>query len=811
MQLQKQLSQAIYNLARVKGYSLTIILTLGITLGAFIAMFNLNYQILAKPLPYPEADKLMLVRGERFSPQQRVSDNWLPSKGVIEAHQEFTQHIDRIALHNISIDVEHSLPTNPVFNIGAVTPEFFNILDAPMALGRRLNDDETLNANLPVTIISFDVWQTHFNGSNDVLSKSLDFKGVQFRIVGVLAEHFVEPVLAAPGWHTDVWIAYDYNDAPTPSWGFSSNQAHMLVKIDDTNNKARLELALTNWFNEGFANRDVQQENFRDHFLEVNLVPFRNRIIGEAETTSLLMLLGSITLLLIALSNIGNLVISRAVNRQRTMAIHVAMGAQPRDLFKHVFIELFCLFCAAVLLALGVVSIIIEVLKSGAFGPLARLDELSITPVTFMFSLFSALVLNTVLALSVSRLLNYRAINQVLQQSGKGTGTQVSASSRNLFISVQIALCLALLIACIYIFQNSLKILTQPSGLDHQNTYQVALNLGDLLSTPRAERQALMLNLVDSLREEQDIVDVGIGGYPPINYWVEGFNPGEVRTGPDPSDPSFKVTSTVGSTEYLNLLGITLSSGRFFTEQEIHAGDRVMLINQTLASQFETYGPVLGRQIYPPYDTHPHTVIGIVDDLTLPHIAKMGRLYSPMIPSGYPFLIVKTPEGKPMTATTLNQLMGKVHNQIKVYNFATTDEIFAAHTQQDKVASLFTLGLAGLATCLAFIGIYGVLVYNVAVRKTELGIRMSLGAAPATILALVLKDNFKPVLMGAIISLLGIQLTQYLAVNSQYQFNLSLLDYVLPTSAIALLVSVATTLSIAKLIRQPAIYALKDN
>ncbi|WP_440054465.1 ABC transporter permease [Pseudoalteromonas sp. T1lg65] len=810
MYLKQDLQQALYNLAKVKGYSLTIIFTLAITLGTFIAMLSLNVQLLIKPLPYPDAEQLVLVRGDRYDAQQKRYNNWLPYQGIVEAYEQFQQGVENKALHNISIDVEQSLPSNPTFNTGAVTPEFLTMINAPLHLGRHMNNDEGLHQNVPVSILSYKVWQQFFNSDPNVIDKTLMFKGVTFQIIGVLARDFQEPVLATPGWYTDVWISYDFNDARAPTWDFSSGQAHLVMKLTDTASRNETQLALESWLTPRLREQLHNNQAFKDNYLKVHLISYYDRIIGKSKQTSLMMFLGSAVLLLIALSNIGNLVISRAVNRQRTMAIHVSLGAQPFDLFKQIFIELLCLFVAAAILSLGMVTAIFYLLKSGSLGQLPRLGELHISPLTVIFVAMAALLLNLLLALWISRLLNYRALNQVLQHSGKGTGAQVSQRTRSFFITLQVTLCVCLLTICSTLLQSSWKILTQPSGLKHDNTYQVALNLGDLLNIPKSERLVLLHTLLDTLRAKPTVKEVGIGGYPPISYWVDGFEANLIKQGPEEDATSYKVLSNIGTEEYFKTLGLTLVSGRFFNAQEVNDDSRVLVISRQLARQMRQDEQVLGDQLFSPSDDTGHTIIGIVEDLNLPHVDDVGRVYFPAIPTGYPFILIEMQPGQQLDRTKLNTWMSKVHNQIKVYNFNTTDGIFAAHTKHDRTTSGLSVALSLIATSLAFIGIYGVLVYNVAVRRTELGIRQSLGATPIRILSLVLVDNLKPVFVGVLLALTALISGQFLLGNSSFAFTIEWFHYALPTLAILLLVFIASYFSLRRVINSPAIYALKD-
>jgi len=381
----KNIAMAMYSLSKVPNYAITIIATLGITLGVLIAMFNLNYYLFMAPLPYKDADNLMVVSSELYQEDELLRAGWSPVQSYIDAYKKPFTGVDVKALHHISIDVEQSLPSHPSFNIGAITPEYHEIVGTPLALGRHITQAEGLNKQSPVAVISYDVWQRYYQGSPEVLNQTVIFKGVSFKVVGVTAKHFVEPSLVAPTWRTDVWIPYDYNDFSSPSWSNYTLQLRMVLKLSEPTQKQTIELAFNNWVNERFTDETQGQAQFNNTYLAWQLKSYHSAIVGDSSSTGLLMLSGSLVLLLIAIANISNLVLSRTVNQQRDFAIRIAMGAQPKHLFSYIMTELSLLFTGAIFIAGLVMFGILWVLKSGYAGPLARVDELGFDVVTIIF------------------------------------------------------------------------------------------------------------------------------------------------------------------------------------------------------------------------------------------------------------------------------------------------------------------------------------------------------------------------------------------------------------------------------------------
>ncbi|AOT06563.1 ABC transporter permease [Pseudoalteromonas luteoviolacea] len=810
--LKHNLSIALKSLAKVKSYALTIVMTLGITLGVMVAMYNLNYQIIAAPLPYPDQDRLVLVQGQLLAADGEVKrENYLPFLGAIEAYKDQHPGIETLALHNISIDVEQSLPNSPTFNTGAITPEFMQIVDAPLALGRHFNEDEGLNSNQPVAIISYDVWQTHFSGSSDVLYRSVTFKGISFIIVGVTAEHFAEPVLATPTWRTDIWLPYDYRDTQEPLWTFSSNQVHLVGKLSKDADINRTQLALNNWVMARYPAAVADSPTVANTRVKWRFTTYRDRIIGDAGNTSVMMLAGSVVLLLIALSNIGNLVLSRAVEQQRAFAIQAALGAQPHHLFKQVLVELSILFVAALIIATGVVSIILSLLKAGYAGPLARLDELSLNLNTVLFAIALTLILNFTLAWVVSKQLNYNAIIGALQSSGKGSGVQVSKRTRQVLVSLQVFFCISLLVLCVSIFKQSWAQLTAPTHINTDNTSQIALNLGTLLNEMSTQqRAALVLEATERLNQHSDIVRAGVGSYPPISYWLEQFTSYHSQLEPGMDKPIVTHKRVWGTRVYFETFGLTLTQGRHFTDAEARDSAPVVIINEFMADIIKASGQApIGAKLYARNSSDPITVVGVVNNLNLPNQQPISRIYRPRVNTMYPIIVLETKPNAQLSRQGINDLLAQVHSQIRVYDLQTTEQILSSHLKAQRVASIFTIVLSLVAVVLAGIGIYGVFNYAIALRRYELGIRMSIGATPMAIFKLVLTENMQPFFIAVIASTSVLFIGYLSAASTPMMQMMSVWSWLIPVALIASLVVAITILSAWTIIRQPAQYALK--
>jgi len=807
------LKNAFHSLSRAKSYVITIVLTLGITLGALVAMFNLNYQLLAAPLPYPNVDRLVVAKSERFDKQILVSDRHAPYPAWIESYRQGDGQFEQKALLAYTVSIERRMPDSPVLNTISTTPEFFNMVDAPMALGRRFSANENLDSMIPVAIISHNAWVKYFQQDPNVIGKTLNIMEVDFKIIGVLADNFVEPELYQLGWQTDVWLPIDYDDMPVrfrKNWNNSTNSTFWVGLLQKGTERLAAEQSVSNRMAARFKDETTGQPEFSDASLRFKLERFSAVILGAASQKSLLMLAGVLVLLLIATANVMNLILARAANQQRSMAIQVALGAQQKHIFSAVLAEISLLMLGASVLAVFVALVLLELLKITAEGQLPRLQELHINPITIMFSFLVAALLATIFAVIVSRQINYRQLNNLLKTSGKGVGLQISERIRKLLILSQVALTAMLLAASLHILLQSARQFTQPVGYHTSNQYQIIFSIATLWnSTTEEERRAYFARLIDDLRANPKVLAVGATSLSPISY----RNPSSDLLRVDGVDE--KKISAVQSYcdgSYFQVAGIPLMAGRYFTDAEVREHAHVMVVNETLARTIQADGQVLGKKVYRQSDegAQPIEIVGVLSDLQLPGMLEPPRFFQAFITQN-PELVVRVKAGQQLTPTEMNMLAAKVNPQLKVFYIKSSEQIIAQHTMPQKAAAGLTAVLAILALSLAAIGIYGVLSYSVQLRKFELGIRMAIGARPNTILLQILKDNLIPVVIGLLIALIALIGLWIWAQQTSYILHTNSVGWLLPPVLIISLTIATSLLSVWQIIRKPASYILRGD
>ncbi|MDP2716961.1 ABC transporter permease [Rheinheimera sp.] len=820
----KDLSTALYALSKAKGYALTVILTLGLTLGSLVAMFNLNYQILAAPLPY--ADEEQLVVG---------STAWLDKDGTVmyarmlpvsifrQYYQQPSEQLSDQALYSFSYIgmTLRDLPHSPQVQIAYTTPGYMRMYQMPLLHGRAFSAEEDLGSQQPVAVLSEKIWREHYNADPELVGRSVHIGNQQFKVVGIAGAEFIEPGLTGPARNNDIWLPWDFSIGSSFGPGDISGAHLYLAKLKDASQRQVFEQELRPQVASQYQDDIAALPSQAGRSLVFNADPLRLVLEGDSRSRTLWMLAGSLLLLLIAAANITNLLLSRAARQQRSMSIQAALGAQRHHLLGQVLAELSWLMSSALLLAFIVAEGAYHLLQLYAGAMLPRLAELGFDWPILTFAVAVSLLLALGFAALISRQINYRALQQNLQSSGKGSGVQISSRTRQVLIGAQVMLAAMLLICSAQVLLQSLQQLRQQVGFSSVDRYQITID--NITATPDEslppeQRRALYRQQKDELMQVRDILQqhpavqaVSVSNYPPISF--DGYY-GSASFIPSPDSPNQQLFSRAVFTDqfYLPLFDIKLLQGRNFTAQEVAAQAQVIIINQVLAQQLKPDGNVLGEMLYSTDGSLTFEIIGVSANHHLPDVwsaEETGRSYLTRNIGTTANLQLQLKPGMQIDKTAINQAMAQVSPHYRAANMHSIEDNVNRVLLSNYLAAAVTTSLVVLSFLLAAIGIYGVLSYSVQLRRFELGVRMAIGARPVTILQQLLGENLKPVLAGLVLAAillaalwLGLQQTTLIV-------ELSAGGFALPLLLIVLLTVLTSLLSVWGIIRKPAIYALQ--
>jgi len=802
-----QQKQAWVSLKKKMGFVVTVVTTMGTTLGALLCVLTLGYLLIVEPLPYPEQDKLYSVVHAIGDKTGETNATAFTYPGMIHLYKN-QDVFESTALIQYGQDVLTSLPNQPRLSTGYVTPEWFELLGAEMQMGRVFESTEALDTFNPVAIVSYKTWQEEFDSAPDMLDKKVSFSGVSFRVIGVLGERFVEPQIAQTGLEVGMWFPWDYNlDVRMKErWGNISGALYFAGKLKDTLSAAQAEQIITPLVNDTWVENVVSMPFFNGWAIEMQLESFQTAIVGDSQNTVYKLLAGVLGLVIIAFANIANLFMSRTAEQQRQLAIYAALGAKKHHLFRGLLAESGLLMSLSLLVALVVASLGFSLLQANLASELPRINELGVNYITFLASIILAFSFALLFAFLSSKMINYRALNSMLQASGKGTGVQVSRRFRQGLIVSQVAIATVLVFTNITLFKEAVDTITQPPGYTVDNMTQMSLSVSASAFPPEEEVAATMVQLKKSLLALPQVESISQS-----SSVLDGFGLWALTA--VASGENFTPENNSVSHNYFTMIGQTLLEGDYFSEADIKDRNRVMIVNDEFAKRLNPDGSALGLQISPGAESEPFTITGVVKGAKMPAESEVPmRAYTPANLANTQ-MTLKLRDGQSIEPEQVVTAIKNVSSLYALFNLETLDSQKKRRLFTQYTTAATTAALAVITLFLASVGLYGILSYGTQMRRFELGTRMAIGAKRKDLVGLIVKDNVWVIVLG-IASSIVVMLCIYIAFKEALSVYLSvdLLPMFLTTIlSIAVLSLFACYWPLRQYINHPAIHSLRGS
>jgi predicted permease len=807
--------QAWASLKKQPGFVLTVLMTMGITLGALLCVVTLNYLLLVEPLPYPEQDRLFVAEHKLIGAEKETKGVAYTYPGLMHLYKS-KEAFEKASIMSYAQDVIVSHPSQPLVDAAYVTPELHQILASPMALGRMFEATEAIDTNNPVAMLSYNTWQKEFNGSADILEQKINLSGISYRVIGVLAEDFVEPELAETGRETQVWMPWDYNqtgERQRQSYGNISGSLKFIGLLKKGVSQNQAKQLLTPVVNDRWQEGVAKIGFFKGWSIEILVTPVKEIILGQSESIAIKLLAGVIGLVLIACLNITNLFMARTAEKQRQMAIQAAIGATKKHLFKAMLAETSLLMFMSIIFALVLAKVGFIVMQEHFALILPRVNELSFSPITFGSAVLVTVVFSLFFAKLSTRMINYRALNTTLQSSGKGSGLQVSKKTRQVLIASQVALATVLVFANFSLLKDALKTINAPIGFTTNNISTLVLNFSSTVFPTQEEAMPIMAEVMEKLEALPQVESIAQGGGP-----LDGFS---IRALTNLADNE-RYTPYLKNIDhkYFTMIEQQILQGDNITLVDRKDGNNVMLVNQAFAKQLKADGDVIGMQISPG-GPDSLKIVGIVKDIAIPGDTPTGsdtaadgvpRSYVPNGLGGQTFMIKHKP-GQSVSRKQLGKLLADVDARYSVFSFEAADDNLTERLFVEITTAVTTAVLASLVFLLAGIGLYGILSYGTQLRRFELGARMAIGATRKHLLSMIIGDNTKAVLIGFVGSVVLFALA-YIGLSEYIQPYLTW--QVLPMLVATLVLIILVTLfacywPLRRFINKPAIYSLRGS
>jgi putative ABC transport system permease protein len=743
---------AFRQLIKNPAFSAVAIITLALGIGANTAIFSIVNAVLLRPLPYPNADRIMVLSessgpGQDFSVALPDYFDWRNDNKVFEylacTHKES---------RNLS-----GIPGREAERVScaSVTRNFFNVIGLPAEIGRTFSEDEDKVGGPPVVVISDRLWQRAFNRDPAAIGRAVNLHDQSYTIIGVMPPQMTSPQ------DTDAWFSLGRR-SNNPAWMDRSHHPMMFVwgrlKTGVTVEQARTEM-------KGIAAR--LEKTYPDTNTKVYAVvtPLLENLVGKYRT-NLGLLLGAVGLvLLIACANLANLFAARGAARARDLAIHAAVGATRMQIIRQLLIESFLIALIGGALGFCMAVWVRDALIALSPGDVSRFQQISFDLPVLGFTFLIASLTTIIFGLWPAWQASHADVQLALKSGSAGSGDPPSAKrARDWLVISEIALTLTLLVAAGLVLKSFSRMQSLQLGYEPRGLFTARLELPWKTYSGREKIGTFTKALLDKVSALPGIQSAGIGSNAPLmGGWQTGFYREGVPT-PSPSNmPSADLEVITG--DYFATFKAPLLRGRTFNDRDTKDSPRVIIIDQAMAEQFFPGEDPIGKRLAVDAGNDEEgnvmsEIVGVVARMRFHAIDEMAPLpviYCSMAQAQRTSLglFVRSNMSAASLAKSIRDTVSSIDPSQPVFDARPMiDRVHETWGSQRLLSFLFSI-FSGLALLLATIGLYGLLAYTTLKRVREIGIRLALGAQPAQIRALVLSHGMQLLLIGSGIGLLS--------------------------------------------------------
>ena len=757
----RDLQYALRIFAKSPGFTLLAVLTMAIGVGANTAIFSLVNAVLLRSFPMRDPSSLAYI----WTPNDRLKapvprelspagDDFVELRRLnhsFSAMIAFSQGRLRITGNNES----------PEYVSGAhVTGDFFEVLGQKPEVGRLIDQNDDQAGRARVAVISHALWQEKFALAPDVLGRMMHLGDETVTIVGVMPPAFTYPKgsevpLGPRVTRTDVWLPFAAGKKQMGSWNLDGAIGRLAPGVSIAQADAELKALMI----------PIDKTHTDLQGWTAWVAPFRESIVGQVRPLVWL-LFGAVSLvLLIACSNVANLLMARAAGRVHELGVRSALGAERSRLIRQMVTEALLLASVGGAIGIGLAFAGVRLLLLVNPGDIPRMSETSIDARVLIFSVIASLATGFLFGLLPALSASKVDITAMIKQGGSKGARGNSNRLRHALIVSEVALSMILLAGAGLLVRSFLKLQNEGPGFV-SSAVTMRIFVGDVREETRDRYYSYVRELLAKVEALPGVTSAGVVDDLPLSNSdsvtlvnIDGYA----------NEPNQTVRSYTATRGYFQTMGIRLVAGRLFGDGDVFGHQPVVIVNQAFCKKYLAGRDPLGKIVHFGRG-NATTIVGVINDVKHFTIDEVPQ------PEMYTctwqaldrdaILVVRASGPVAPLATAMRQAVVSIIPTATLFDVRTMDQLISESGARRRFQTSLLAIFAGIALMLALVGIYGLMTYSVKQRTPELGIRMTLGASRAQILSIVLRQGLGVTAIGVVVGIAGaLALTRVLAAS----------------------------------------------
>jgi putative ABC transport system permease protein len=740
------------------GFTLIAVVTLALGIGANTAIFSVVNAVLLKPLPFVSAERIMAIGATQTTDRSQFRQLSYPNFADFQAQSDAFERMAMFQTRGFLMTSENGAVRLRGATVGS---DLFSILGIQPLLGRTFLPDEDKPGGGRVVVLSYSAWQNRFKGAAQVVGQAVPINGQSYTVVGVMPQGFQFPIESEPA---ELWANFTADTESVSGDPHSAQRGspylRAIGKLKPGVTVAQAEAQLVS-----IAAQLEKQYPNDNHGFSAKVVPLLDQLTAGIGASLWVMFAAVGCVLLIACANVANLLLARATNRRREIAVRTALGAGRGRVIRQLLTESALLSMLGGAAGILVASFGTATLIAITPDEIPRMTEAGIDGRVLLFTFLMATVTGLVMGLVPALQVTKPDLQPVLKEGGRNA-SGARATVRNVLVVAEVAIAVVLLVGAGLLLNSFARLMRVHPGFNTQQLLTVRVTLPEGIYTKDEDIAGFHDRLLATLEGLPGVSAYSTATPLPLsnsNMGV-GFSV-ENRVNNTGRDFPYNTRLAVVGAGYFQVLGTAIQQGREFTTRDGWKAPQVALINETFAKKFFPDENPIGKRINPSIQAEGsplpmREIVGVVADIKSKNLEEATEpevyLHFPQCPVFWSFsLVLRTPQDPQALTKPIRDKVNQLDRNVSLGQIRTLDSFLSDVVAQPRFNSLLLGFFAGLALLLTALGVYGVVSYTLVQRTQEIGIRMALGAQTVDVLKLMLWQGMKPVLIGAGLGLLG--------------------------------------------------------